>query len=39
MLADALGRTVRFIVTAGQTCDVTQAEALREKARRPAMPF
>lgn len=30
MLADALGRTLRFIVTAGQVGDVTQAPALLE---------
>lgn len=28
MLADALGRPLRFIVTAGQVGDVTQAPAL-----------
>ena len=28
MLADALGRPLRFIITAGQTGDVTQAPAL-----------
>jgi len=28
MLADALGRPLRFIVTAGQTGDITQAPAL-----------
>jgi transposase len=28
MLADALGRPLRFIITPGQTGDVTQAEAL-----------
>jgi transposase len=30
MLADALGRPLRFIVTAGQTGDITQAPALLE---------
>jgi transposase len=30
MLADALGRPLRFIVTAGQVGDATQAEALLE---------
>lgn len=30
MLADALGRPLRFIVTAGQVGDVTQAHALLE---------
>ena len=30
MLADALGRSLRFIVTAGQVGDVTQAPALLE---------
>lgn len=30
MLADALGRPIRFIVTAGQVGDVTQAAALLE---------
>jgi transposase len=30
LLADALGRPLRFIVTPGQTGDVTQAEALLE---------
>ncbi len=30
MLADALGRPLRFIVTAGQVGDVTQAAALLE---------
>lgn len=28
MLADALGRPLRFIVTAGQVGDITQASAL-----------
>jgi transposase len=28
MLADALGRPLRFIITAGQTGDITQAPAL-----------
>ncbi len=30
MLADALGRPLRFIVTAGQASDITQAPALLE---------
>jgi transposase len=30
MLADALGRPLRFIVTAGQTADITQAAVLLE---------
>ncbi|ASY60603.1 Mobile element protein (plasmid) [Sinorhizobium sp. CCBAU 05631] len=30
MLADALGRPLRLIITAGQVGDVTQAEALLE---------
>lgn len=30
MLADALGRPLRFIVTAGQVGDITQAPALLE---------
>ncbi len=30
MLADALGRPLRFIITAGQTGDITQAPALLE---------
>lgn len=30
MLADALGRPLRFILTSGQTGDVTQAQALLE---------
>lgn len=30
MLADALGRPLRFIVTAGQAADITQAPALLE---------
>ena len=30
MLADALGRPLRFVVTAGQTGDITQAPALLE---------
>ena len=30
MLADALGRPVRFIITAGQAGDITQAPALLE---------
>jgi transposase len=30
MLADALGRPLRFILTAGQAADITQAEALLE---------
>ena len=28
MLADALGRPLQFIITAGQTGDITQAPAL-----------
>jgi transposase len=30
MLADALGRPLRFVITAGQTGDITQAPALLE---------
>mgnify|MGYP001289232456 CR=1 FL=1 len=30
MLADALGRPLRFIITAGQVSDITQASALLE---------
>jgi transposase len=30
MLADALGRPLRFIVTAGQAADITQASMLLE---------